>query len=146
MKKIKVKRMYLENQYSFRENAYQGEVLFTIGLHKYYTKFLTHIGVENAPIAFLQSAGQKIPQEKEMQEKVLMEIYGEFCKLLGQWEVQEYFIKQERERKEREYKMEEIQKSLENVWNAMKNFSKIFENALTNIALSDTIKTMKGEK
>ena len=143
--KVKGIKMYLLDKHNYNENSYKGEVWFRIGLHKYYTEFITDIGNEHIPIAFLQSWGQKIPQDKKMQEKVLIAIYGELQRILGMWEVEAFLRKQEKKRKEEERKRKEIIKSLENVGNAMKNISETFEKALTSIAVSDIIKTMKGE-
>lgn len=102
--KVKGIKMYLLDKYNYNENSYRGEVWFRIGLHKYYTEFVTDIGNEHIPIAFLQSWGQKIPQDKKTQEEVLIAIYGELQRILGMWEVEHYFRKQEQKRKEEEWK------------------------------------------
>ena len=105
--KIKIKVLNILDYYTTRENSYIGEAWFTIGLHKYYTEFLTNIGNENIPIAFLQSWGQKIPQDKKTQEKVLIAIYGELQRILGAWEVEAFLRKQEQKRREEERKKKE---------------------------------------
>ena len=96
--------LYLLDKYNYSEKAYRGEVWFRIGLHKYYTEFLTSIGNENIPIVFLQSWGQKIPQDKKMQEQVLIAIYGELQRILGMWEVEHYFREERRKKREEEWK------------------------------------------
>jgi len=107
--KIKVKVLNILDYYTTRENAYRAEAWFTIGLHKYYTEFLTNLSVGDdfVPIAFLEGWGQKLPKDKEMQEKVRIEIYGELCKLLGKWEVEAFLRKQEQKRREEERKKKE---------------------------------------
>lgn len=102
--KVKGIKMYLLNKYNYGENSYRGEAWFRIGLHRYYTEFITDIGSEHVPIAFLQSWGQKIPQDKKTQEQVLIAIYGELQRIIGMWEVEHYFCEQERKRKEEEEK------------------------------------------
>ena len=109
--KVKGIKMYVLDRYnSYRENSYRGEVWFRIGLHKYYTEFITDIGNEHVPIAFLQSWGQKIPQDKQTQEKVLIAIYGELQRILGMWEVEHYFREQERKKREEEWRKQQEEK------------------------------------
>lgn len=105
--KVKGIKMYLLDRYGYKENSYRGEAWFRIGLHRYYTEFITDIGSEHVPIAFLQSWGQKIPQDKKTQEKALIAIYGELQRILGMWEVEHYFCEQKRKREEEERKRKE---------------------------------------
>lgn len=108
--KVKGIKIYLLDKHNYSENSYRGEAWFRIGLHKYYTEFITDIGNEHIPIAFLQSWGQKIPQDKKIREKALIAIYGELQRILGMWEVEHYFCEQERKRKEEEWKKQQEEK------------------------------------
>lgn len=110
MKKVKVLKINIEEHnkrfnYSKEEDVSipYDEFVFTslikIGLQQKIYKFITLGKV--SPCAFLETQWtDEIPSEEEIKENILIQVYGELKKTIGQWEMEEFLIKQKREREE----------------------------------------------